>query len=303
MTAIETTKLTKRYGDETALDEFDLRVEQGEVFGFLGPNGAGKSTTIDVLLDFVRPTDGHAVVADYDPQRSPRKVRENIGVLPDEYSLYDSLTGVEHVELAKDLHGSAEDVGTLLSRVGLADAGDQPAGSYSKGMAQRLAFAMALVGDPDVLVLDEPASGIDPNGVQEMREMIRAEADSGTTVFFSTHALEQVEAVCDRVAIIDDGELVAVDTVAGLRESLDGRSTLTLSLDGTPAELELDELDGVTDVEYADGSLTVRLRDPQLKSTVVAHVEAAGVSVTDIEIEEASLADLFGELTTGGESA
>jgi ABC-2 type transport system ATP-binding protein len=302
MTAIETTKLTKRYGEETALDEFNLRVERGEVFGFLGPNGAGKSTTIDIFLDFIRPTDGHAVVADYDPQQTPRKVRQNIGVLPDDYSLYDSLTGIEHIELAKDLHGSEEDTDAVLSRVGLDDAGNQAAGSYSKGMAQRLAFGMALVGDPDVLILDEPSAGIDPNGVQDMREIIRAEAEAGTTIFFSTHILEQVEAVCDRVAIIDDGELVAVDTIAGLRDTFDKQSTLTLSIDGTPTELELGDLNGVRDVEYTDGTLNVKLRDSQMKSTVIAQVEASGVSVTNIEIEDASLSDLFSQLTTGGDS-
>lgn len=302
MTAIETSKLTKRYDEETALDEFDLRVERGEVFGFLGPNGAGKSTTIDIFLDFIRPTDGHAVVADYDPQASPQKVKQNIGILPDEYSLYDSLTGKEHIELAKDLHASEEDTNTLLSRVGLADAGDQSAGSYSKGMAQRLAFGMALVGDPEVLILDEPSAGIDPNGVQEMREIIREEAESGTTIFFSTHILEQVEAVCDRVAIINDGKLIAVDTLAGLRDTFDKRSVLTLSMDGMPNELELSDLDGVTDVEYTDGNLNVQLTDPQLKSTVITQVEASGVSVTNIEIEKASLADMFSRLTTDGDS-
>jgi len=302
MTAIETTKLTKRYGEETALDEFDLCVERGEVFGFLGPNGAGKSTTIDIFLDFIRPTDGQALVADYDPQQSPRKVRQNIGVLPDEYSLYDSLTGIEHIELAKDLHGSEEDTDALLSRVGLANAGNQAAGSYSKGMAQRLAFGMALVGDPDVLILDEPSAGIDPNGLQDMQEIIRAEAESGTTIFFSTHILEQVEAICDRVAIINDGELVAVDTLSGLRDSFDNQSTLTLSIDGAPTELELNAIDGVSDVKYSDGRLNVQLSNPQLTSTVIAQVEASGVSVTNIEIEEASLADLFSQLTTEGDS-
>jgi ABC-2 type transport system ATP-binding protein len=307
MTAIETTDLTKRYGEETALDSFDLRVERGEIFGFLGPNGAGKSTTIDVLLDFVRPTDGDAAVAGHDPQHSPRAVRESVGVLPDDYALYDSLSGAEHVELAKELHGSDEDTDALLSRVGLADAGDRAAGSYSKGMTQRLAFGMALVGDPDILVLDEPLAGIDPNGVEDVREIIRTEADSGTTVFFSTHALERVEAICDRVAIVADGELVAVDTVSGLRDSFGSQSTLTLSVDSRPTTTtttpSLDDIDGVDGVEFADGTIEVRLNDPQLKSTVVARVEASGVSVTDIEIEDASLPDLFERLTSGGGSA
>ncbi|MBZ6497054.1 ABC transporter ATP-binding protein [Natrinema longum] len=303
MTAVETTNLTKQYGERTALDEFDLEIEHGEIFGFLGPNGAGKSTTIDIFLDFIRPTDGRAIVADHNPQDSPLEVRQNIGVLPDDYSLYDSLTGSEHIELAKDLNGSDEDTNALLSRVGLADAGDQPTGNYSKGMAQRLAFGMALVGDPDVLILDEPSTGIDPNGVQDIRELIREEAASGTTIFFSTHILEQVEAICDRVAIINEGELVAVDTISGLRETFDTQSILTLSVDGTPTDLDLHDLNGVSQVEHSGDTIRVYLRDPQLKSTAITQVEASGASISDIEIKEASLTELFNRLTTGGDGA
>jgi ABC-2 type transport system ATP-binding protein len=303
MTAIEATKLTKRYGEQSALEEFDLEIRHGEIFGFLGPNGAGKSTTIDIFLDFIRPTDGYAVVAGYDPQQSPLEVRHNIGILPDDYSLYDSLTGAEHIELAKDLNESNEDTDALLSRVGLADAGDQPAGNYSKGMAQRLAFGMALVGDPDVLILDEPSNGIDPNGVQDIRDLIQEEAASGTTIFFSTHILEQVEAICDRVAIINEGELVAVDTISGLQETFDTQSVLVLSVDGTPTDLDLYDLDGVSQVKHSGDTITVHLRNPQLKSTVITRVEASGVSVSDIEIKETSLTELFSRLTAEGEGA
>jgi len=298
MAAIETSNLTKQYEDTIALQAFDLTVERGEIFGFLGPNGAGKSTTIDILLDFVRPTDGEAEVAGHDPQQSPRKVRRDIGVLPDDYALYDSLTGREHIELAVSLNDSGEDPESVLARVGLADSGDEAVGSYSKGMSQRLAFGMALVGDPAVLVLDEPSSGIDPNGVQEIREMIREEADRGTTVFFSTHILEQVEAVCDRVGIIDGGELVAVDTIDGIRDRFDSHSTLSLSVDATPTDLELTDIDGVSTVEIAEGCVEVGLTDDDAKSTVITRVEASGASVTDIEIEEASLGELFARLTT-----
>lgn len=297
---IQTTNLTKRYGDQIVLDEFDLEVDHGEIFGFLGPNGAGKSTTIDILLDFTRPTAGRSFVADHDPQQSPLEVRHTVGVLPDDYSLYQSLTGSEHIELAKDLHGSNEDTTALLSRVGLADVEDQLARTYSKGMAQRLAVGMALVGDPDVLILDEPTTGIDPNGVQDMRSLLEEEAASGTTIFFSTHRLEQVEAICDRVAVINDGDLVAVDTLPGLRDTFDTQSVLVLSVEGTPTDLDLQDLDGVSHVDHSHDRITVHLRTPQLKSTVITRVEASGASVTDIEINEPSLSEVFSRLTTGG---
>jgi len=200
------------------------------------------------------------------------------------------------------LNDSNEDTDGLLSRIGLADAGDQPVGSYSKGMVQRLAFGMALVGDPDVLILDEPSTGIDPNGVQDMRDLIQEEADSGTTVFFSSHILQQVESICDRVAIVNDGKLVAVDTISGLRRTFDTHSVLMLSVDEPPTGLDLDELDGVSRVEYSDKTITVSLNNPQLKSTVISRVEDSGMSVSNIEINEASLTEMFQRLTTGGDT-
>ncbi|ELY91359.1 ABC transporter [Natrialba hulunbeirensis JCM 10989] len=305
MTAIETDGLTKRYGDLEAISDVDLTVERGEIFGFLGPNGAGKSTTIDVLLDFIRPTAGRASVLDDDPQENPRAVREQIGILPDEYSLYDRLTGREHVVFAIEMNDAADDPDEILERVGLADAADQRAGDYSKGMGQRLALGMALVGDPDVLILDEPSSGIDPNGMHEIRTLLREEADRGATVFFSSHALEQVEAICDRVCVLDDGELLAVSTVENLRDSLDSRSVLVLTLDANPdPDLDLNddhgllELPDVTDVERTETALRIECADPGVKSAAISRVEDTGASVVDIDVEQASLEDLFAELTT-----
>ncbi|MFD1641698.1 ABC transporter ATP-binding protein [Halohasta litorea] len=221
MAAIQLTDLTKRYGDHLAVDGVDLTIELGEVFGFLGPNGAGKSTTINILLDFIRPTGGTATVLGYDAQREPRAVHERVGVLPEGYSLYDRLTGREHLRLAGRLNGCSVDVETVLDRIGLAPAdAERPAGTYSTGMSQRLALGMATVGDPDLLVLDEPTSGLDPHGVSLLKRLVRAEADRGTTVFFSSHVLDHVEAVCDRVGILDTGRLIAVDTINGLREAV-----------------------------------------------------------------------------------
>lgn len=305
MTAIETEGLTKRYGDLEAISDVNLTVERGEIFGFLGPNGAGKSTTIDVLLDFIRPTAGHASILDDDPQENPRAVRERIGILPDEYSLYDRLTGREHVAFAIEMNDAADNPDEILERVGLADAADQRAGDYSKGMAQRLALGMALVGEPDVLILDEPSSGIDPNGMHEIRTLLREEADRGATIFFSSHALEQVEAICDRVCVLDDGELLAVSTVENLRDSLDSRSVLVLTLDADPGpgpdpddDYGLLELPDVTDVERTGATLRIECADPGVKSAAISRVEDTGASVVDIDVEQASLEDLFAELTT-----
>jgi ABC-2 type transport system ATP-binding protein len=297
MAAIQTSGLTKEYGDETALADLDLTVAEGEVFGFLGPNGAGKTTTIDLLLDFIRPTAGTATVLGHDVQAETDAVLDRVGVLPDGFDLWERSSGYRHLEFALESVGGGEDPDELLERVGLdpADA-ERPVGDYSKGMAQRLAMAMALAGDPDLLILDEPSSGLDPHGIRRMQELVREAADDGTTVFFSSHVLGQVAAVCDRVGILDDGELVTVDTLEGLRESAGVTSKLVVDLDGRP-EADLTAVDGVTDATFADGRLRVAYADPTIKARVIHRLVESGATVLDFETEEATLEDLFSAFT------
>jgi ABC-2 type transport system ATP-binding protein len=299
MIAIELRGLTKRFGDVTALDDVSLVVDEGEIFGFLGPNGAGKSTTIDILLDFVRPTDGSATVLGHDSRADSLAVRERVGVLPDGFHLYDRLTARQHVEFAVASKGSDDDVEALLERVGIADAIDRKAGGFSKGMKQRLVLAMALAGEPDVLILDEPTSGLDPNGAREMREIIRAERDRGATVFFSSHVLEQVEAVCDRVAILRNGRIVAVDTIDALRGALGTDARLTLTVDGITDELveTVAGVHGVASVR-ADGDRTLSVAcDDDAKTAVLGAVDVAGGTLIDFDTEQVSLEELFAAYT------
>jgi ABC-2 type transport system ATP-binding protein len=293
--AIQTTGLTKRYGhDVYAVDDLTLTVGEGEVFGFLGPNGAGKSTTIDILLDYVRPTAGSATVLGYDAQREAEEIHQRVGILPDGYSLYDRLSGRDHVEFAIDLKGASDDPDTILDRVGLdSSAADRPAGTYSKGMSQRLALGMALIGDPDLLILDEPSSGLDPDGIRDIREITRDHASAGGTVFFSSHILGQVEAICDRVGILNRGRLVAVDTIDGLRDALGTGSTITLTVDTPPTGLQVQHLDGVIDVVVEETVVRATCIEPTAKIAVIDEVRAAGSAVIDIEIHEPSLEDLF----------
>ncbi|MFC7046334.1 ABC transporter ATP-binding protein [Halobacteriaceae archaeon GCM10025711] len=295
MPAIETTDLTKRYGtDVLAVQDLDLTVHEGEVFGFLGPNGAGKSTTIDMLLDYVRPTAGSASVLGFDAQRETQRIHERVGILPDGYGLYDRLAGRKHLEFAIDLKGASDDPDDILDRVGLdVSAAERPAGDYSAGMRQRLALGMALVGDPDLLVLDEPTNGLDPHGIREMRSLIRAEADRGKTVFFSSHILSQVEAVCDRVGIMNDGRLVAVDTIDGLRDAVGTGSLLELRVDRSVDDATLDGIDGVSDVAVEDHTVRATVTEPTAKAVVVNRVEETGATVLDITTRESTLEDLF----------
>jgi ABC-2 type transport system ATP-binding protein len=304
MSAIEFRGISKRFGEVQALNGLDLTIEEGEIFGFLGPNGAGKSTAINILLDFVRPTSGDASVLGLDPQTESTKVRERTGVLPDGYHIYDRLTGRQHVEFAIQSKDTTDDAEAILERVGIEDAADRKAGGYSKGMTQRLVLGMALVGQPDLLILDEPTNGLDPNGAREIRDIIREERDRGATVFFSSHILEQVEAVCDRVAILSGGDVVAVDTIDGLREKMDTDSTLTVTLDRPFGDDSgrLEALDGVSGVTVADNRLSVSCADAA-KIRVLLELDELGYGVPNFDTGETSLEELFVELTHGGRDA
>jgi ABC-2 type transport system ATP-binding protein len=301
MAAIELENVTKTFGDVTALRGVDMEVREGEIFGFLGPNGAGKSTTINVLLDFVRPTTGTATVLGHDAQDEPRAIRQRTGVLPEGFDIYERLNGRQHLRFVAEAKDAAVDSDALADRVGLtADELDRKAGGYSKGMKQRLVLGMALIGDPDLLILDEPSTGLDPNGARRMREIVREERDRGTTVFFSSHILGQVESVCDRVAILQGGEVVATDTVEGLREAVDAETVMTVTLaaavDGT-----VEAVRGVEKVESvrADGStLTVQCTG-DVKMDVLTAIENAGGQVENFETQEASLDELFASYTEG----
>jgi len=300
MAAIELDDVRKGFGDVQALRGVDLEVEEGEVFGFLGPNGAGKSTTINIVLDFVRPDEGAARVLGHDAREESVAVRERTGVLPEGFDLYDRLTAREHLQFAIDSKDAADDPYPLLERVGLEDAVDRKAGGFSTGMRQRLALAMALVGDPDLLILDEPSSGLDPNGARELRELVEEEAADGTTVFFSSHILGQVEAVCDRVGIIREGELVAVDTIEGLRENVGGGSTLVVQVDSVPDDVDhrLKSMDGIDSVTVDGTTLRIGCAD-DAKMTAISELEDMGATVSDFSTEEAPLEDLFAAYTEG----
>ncbi|ELZ16292.1 ABC transporter-related protein [Natrinema thermotolerans DSM 11552] len=298
--------MTKRYGTETALDGLSLSVERGEIYGFLGPNGAGKSTTINLLLDFIRPTTGEVRVFDLDAQADSLEIRQRTGILPEGAELYERLTGRQHVEFAIESKGADDDPDELIERVGLSpDAAAKKAGGYSKGMAQRLTFATALVGEPDLLILDEPSTGLDPNGARRMREIIREENERGATVFFSSHVLGQVEAVCDRVGILRDGDLITEDTVEGLRDSMPDQTRLRVTLDRIPDDSDaalaaVEAIDGVSSVTPEGRSLVVACED-RAKTEVLHVVEEYGVTVEDFETDESSLEDLFVAYTTGAD--
>lgn len=237
---IETQNLVKRYGEKSAVDNVSFEVYPGEVFGFLGPNGAGKTTTIKMIVGLLQPTSGMVKVAGFDIQSQPLPAKAACGFVPDTPNLYPKLTGRELLRFVGDLYEidrqRVERRGEELLRLfDLAQAGDDPIDSYSHGMQQKTALAAALLHDPKVLVLDEPTAGLDPRSARLIKDMLRQLADRGAAVFLSTHILEIAERMCDRIGIINKGELIAVGTMEELRAMGRGETSLEdifLSLTG-----------------------------------------------------------------------
>lgn len=287
--AIQTVGLTKRYDEVTVVDGLDLDIAPGEVFGLLGPNGAGKTTTILMLLGLTEPSAGSMEVLGLDPRRSPLEVKRHVGYLPDAVGFYDDLTGRQNLRFTARLN-KVEDAETqiddLLEQVGLAAAADQPAGEYSRGMKQRLGLADALVKDPSILILDEPTTAIDPEGVAEILDLIRALAvDQDVTVLLSSHLLNQVQAVCDRVAIFVAGTVVAQGRPHDLAAEQIGHARVEFRFagDAEAARERLESLETVEDVIHGKvpGSWIVTLDVGTLPETV-SQLVASGSQLTGV---------------------
>lgn len=247
---IETQNLIKRFGDKLAVDDVTFQVNGGEIFGFLGPNGAGKSTTIRMIVGLLRPTSGSVRVAGYDVVSQPIQAKAACGYVPDEPNLYAKLTGREQLRFVADLYSidkaqAARRVEELLRILDLVDAGDDTTDSYSHGMRQKTSTACALVHDPRVLILDEPTVGLDPRSARVMKDILRQMADRGATVMLSTHILEIAQNMCDRIAIINKGRLIAMGSMDELRAMSSGENSLEdifLSLTGEAEDAEIAEV-------------------------------------------------------------
>jgi ABC-2 type transport system ATP-binding protein len=249
---IETTNLVKRYGDKAAVNNVSFSVHAGEVFGFLGPNGAGKTTTIKMIVGLLQPTSGAVKVAGFDVQTQSLQAKAASGYVPDTPNLYPKLSGRELLRFVGDLYNldsqQVERRATeLLKLFDLEQAGDDPIDSYSHGMQQKTALAAALVHDPRVMVLDEPTVGLDPRSARLIKDMLRQMANRGAAVFLSTHILEIAERMCDRIGIINRGELIAIGTMEELRLLGKGETSLEdifLSLTGGAEYAEIAEVLG-----------------------------------------------------------
>ena len=239
---IQTSHLTKRYGAKIAVNDLNLSIRKGEVFGLLGPNGAGKTTTILMLLGLTEPTAGTATIAGCDCTRNPLEVKSIVGYLPDNVGFYTDMTGRQNLRFTGRLNGLGgqeleERIDSLLERVGMTEAADKKTGTYSKGMRQRLGIADVLIKDPQVIIMDEPTLGIDPEGMRELLNIIRdLSVKDGRTVLISSHQLQQIQQVCDRVGIYVEGSLMACGTLAELEAQIQKNGTYLLEVDVEPCD-------------------------------------------------------------------
>jgi ABC-2 type transport system ATP-binding protein len=289
--AVHLEHVTKRYGNVVALDDLTLSVRDG-AFGFLGPNGAGKTTAVKILLGLTRPTSGSGSLAGGALGSKPSLGR--IGYLPELFRYQSWLTAREVLALHCELAGierarwAAEIDGTLAT-VGLADRGDSRVGTFSKGMQQRLGLGVALLGDPAVVLLDEPTSALDPVGRHDVREIIRALRENGTVVFLNSHLLSEVEQVCDAVAIVDRGKVIAQGNLSELLRTSSVRIRATeLSREGRAALARFGELD-----DGADGAIVIRGIDGERIPDLVSAAVSAGARVYAVEPQHETLEERF----------
>lgn len=295
---IETKSLTKLYGDILAVDDLSLEVPRGHVFGLLGPNGSGKTTTMGMLLGLVRPSAGRFSL--FGGSTPHREALTRTGAILEFPSFYPHLSGRDNLAFFQEISGSGDSVelDTLLEKVGLAGRGKDRFHTYSLGMKQRLGLAYVLLGDPDLLILDEPTNGMDPDGMAEVRELIRSLGDGERTVLLSSHLLHEVEQVCDSVAILSHGRLVVQGRVDELVHSLAGEKILLRTTDNAKAIEIISKLGWITDVTSKDESILVSApteRSPELSDVL----SQSAVYVAEMTFDHVSLEDFYFKATSG----
>jgi ABC-2 type transport system ATP-binding protein len=293
---IQASGLTKRYGSFTAADAVDFTVYSGDIFGFLGPNGAGKSTTIGMLLGLIKPTAGDIRLFDLPPAKQ-REGLSNVGGIIDAPTFYPYLSGRDNLLALANLRPgiTAQRVDEVLELVGLDDAATKKFGKYSMGMKQRLGIAWTLLHDPDLLILDEPTNGLDPAGMIEVRHLLLNPAEQGKTIFISSHLPHEIEQFCDRVAVIQQGRVIAEGDVENLLSRTD--RLLVRTEQAARAKEVLLALDGIIDIEPGDGVLHVKAPDIR-PATINARLVSAGIAVDEPRLELATLENTFLQLTT-----
>jgi ABC-2 type transport system ATP-binding protein len=292
---------TKRYGRPTPVNGISFNVARGEIFGLLGPNGAGKTTTILMMLGLTEVTAGTVRVLGHDPVREPLQVKRQVGYLPDSVGFYDYMTAADNLRYTAALVGfeGAEidrRVGTALERVGLGNVASQRVGTYSRGMRQRLGLAEILMKDAQIAILDEPTSGLDPQATAELLDMIRGLKRDGVAVLISSHLLERVQSVCDRVALFQSGNIVLLGTVPELASQvLGGGYHVEVEADGEGLAEKLSGLPGVRSVDQSGPSRYRLLAERDIRAEAAAVVVNAGGRLRQLAVDVPSLDTIYNQ--------
>jgi len=295
---LQVENLVKRYGDVEAVRGVSFAVEEGEVFGLLGPNGAGKTTTVEILEGLRTPDGGHVSVCGLDPQQNPEALKHEIGAALQSTSLPDKLRVMEALRLFASFYKRRRNPEELLDRFGLKEKRGAFYGQLSGGQKQRLALAMALVNDPKVVFFDEPTAGLDPQVRREIYDIIEELRRQKKTIVMTTHYIEEAERLCDRVAIIDHGKVIALGSPRELKQSSADKTRIEVKLARPAANGSLQGLEGVVDARELDGNYVLHTqRPPQTIVSLVKHLEAEGNELVSLEIATPSLEDVFIEMT------
>jgi ABC-2 type transport system ATP-binding protein len=296
---IEVRHLSKQYGEMTVVNDVSFNVNGGEIFGLLGPNGAGKTTTILMLLGLTEITGGQARVLGHDPEREPLEVKRRVGYLPDSVGFYDHLTALDNLRYTARLMGLGESerearIAAALRRVELQAVAEKPVGTFSRGMRQRLGLAEILMKNAAIAILDEPTSGLDPQATLELLAIIRGLKHDGVSVLLSSHLLDRVQSVCDRVALFQTGRIVLIGTVAELgRKILGGGYAVEVEAQGAGLAERLRQVPGVTQVEQTGTDRVRLLADRDVRPEAAAAVVSAGGRLLRLSVEEPSLEMIY----------
>lgn len=304
-TIIETHNLSKRFKDVQAVDGLNMKVRRGEIFGFLGPNGAGKTTTIKMMMGLTHPSGGEVLVNGERVSDKTVQIRREIGYLPERIAFYDNLTPLQTMHFFCELKGTDKSVAEpLIKEVGLEDVLHRKVGTFSRGMIQLLGVAQAMIGKPSIYILDEPMIGLDARWVKVIRDKIKRLNEQGATILFSSHILTEVQNLCNKVAIINKGKLVAEDTISNLNKYLNIKPRLEVSipgLDGKVPEAILN-LEGVESVDAKNDKLFVTCEAP-VRIQVITALKEEGMNVQDIRTIEPTLEEAFVKLISKDEGA
>lgn len=300
---IRTQSLTKKYNEFKAVDNLSLEVKEGEIYGFLGPNGAGKTTTILMLLGILKPTQGEVYLFGQNITKDFLSIKKKMGVVSEKQYLYKEMTAGEYLNFFADLYGvknRKKKIDQLLEAVNLLEVRNRKLGAFSRGMQQKLGFARALLHDPQLLLLDEPVSGLDPTGIKQIRDLIEQENKKGRTIFISSHLLSEVERLCGKIGIINKGRLLAEDTMDNLKKRLTDVVELEIELSEAKKEIidTLSSFDFIKGLKREKNVLTIKVKaDKDYRAQISEAISQQGGVVLGIKKKEMSLEEAFITIT------